>query len=129
MQNLTDFCQQLMACMEGVWGGGEWKQGFFKICFVCHSDRHMNSQRDIRTDRHIDVQHETIIPHHDSGGVLWFHVGHLCVCPTVCPSIHPSVHFLFPDDNLSKYQGFSRNLECHLIIAEIWFGIANGQIS
>ena len=28
----------------------------------------------------------------DSGGVLWFHLG------------HPSVHISFPDDNLSKHQ-------------------------
>ena len=24
--------------------------------------------------------------HHNSGGELWFHVGHLCVCPSVCQS-------------------------------------------
>ena len=46
-------------------------------------------------------------PPHDSGGVLWFHVGRPCV--SVRPSVHssvvgPSVRFSFPDDNLSKHQ-------------------------
>ena len=48
-------------------------------------------------------------PPHNSGGVLWFHVGHPCVCPSIyqsgiLPSVLPSVHFSFPDDNLSKHQ-------------------------
>ena len=34
-------------------------------------------------------------PSHNSGGVLWFHVGR--------PSVRPSVRFSFPDDNLSKH--------------------------
>ena len=49
---------------------------------------------------------------------------------SVSPSVvHTSVRFLFPDDNLSKHNGFSPNLELCIEIVEIWFGIANGQIS
>ena len=43
--------------------------------------------------------------------------------------IHPSVHFLFPDDNLSKHQWIFTKLGMCIDIVEIWFGIANGQIS
>ena len=77
------------------------------------------------------------------------------VCLSVRPFVRPSVRFSFPDDNLSKnINAFSPNLVCALIlwrsalgllmgkfrqiltklaicidIKEIWFGIANGQIS
>ena len=37
--------------------------------------------------------------------------------------------FSFPDDNLSKTQGISTKLAICIDIKEIWFGIANGQIS
>ena len=44
-------------------------------------------------------------PPHNRGGVLWFHVGRPCVCPSVCPSVsRPSIRSSFPDDNLSKHQ-------------------------
>ena len=65
---------------------------------------------------------------HDSGGVLWFHARSLCVCPSNCPSVvHPFV--LFPDDNLSKHQWIFTKLGMCIDIVDIWFGIANGQIS
>ena len=52
------------------------------------------------------------------------------VCPSVCQSYVPlSVHFSFPDDNLSKYQWIFTKLGVCIDIVEIWFGIANGQIS
>ena len=54
---------------------------------------------------------------HDSGGVLWFHVG--------CPFVPIS----FLDDNLSKHQWIFTKLGMCIGIVEIWFGIANGQIS
>ena len=41
----------------------------------------------------------------------------------------PSVRFSFPDDNLSKHQWIFTKLGMCIDIAEIWFGIANGQIS
>ena len=52
-------------------------------------------------------------------------------------SIHPSVVrmsvgqsiFLFPNDNLSKHQWIFTKLGMCIDIVEIWFGIANGQIS
>ena len=66
---------------------------------------------------------------HNSGGVLWFHVG----CPRVHPSVHPSVvrlsiRFSFPDDNLSKHQWIFTKLGMCIDIVQIWFWIANGQI-
>ena len=44
-------------------------------------------------------------------------------------SVRPSVRFSFPDDNLSKYQWIFTKLGMCIDIVEIWFGIANGQIS
>ena len=41
----------------------------------------------------------------------------------------PSVRFSFPDDNLSKHQWIFSKLGMCIDIVEIWFGIANGQIS
>ena len=37
--------------------------------------------------------------------------------------------FSFPDDNFSKYHWISTKLGMCIDIAEIWFGIAPGQIS
>ena len=37
--------------------------------------------------------------------------------------------FSFPDDNLSKSQGILTKLGTFIDMKEIWFGIANGQIS
>ena len=37
--------------------------------------------------------------------------------------------FSFPYDNLSKWQGILTKLAICIDIKEIWFGIANGQIS
>ena len=49
---------------------------------------------------------------------------------SVCPSIvRPSVRFSFPDDNLSECQCIFTKLGMCIDIVEIWFGIANGQIS
>ena len=49
--------------------------------------------------------------------------GWTSVCLSVCPSIR------FPDDNLSKNQWIFTKLGMCIDIVEIWFGIANGQIS
>ena len=71
-------------------------------------------------------------PPHNSGGVLWFHVGRPCVCPSVRPSyVRPFVHFSFPDDNLSKHQieWIFTKLGMCIDIMEILFRIANVQIS
>ena len=68
-------------------------------------------------------------PPHNSGGVLWFHVGRPWVRPSVRPSVvRPSV-FSFPDDNLSKHRWIFTKLGICIDIVEIWFWIANGQIS
>ena len=48
---------------------------------------------------------------------------------SVSPSVCPSVHVSFPDDNLSKHQWIFTKLGMCIDIVEIWFGIANGQIS
>ena len=37
--------------------------------------------------------------------------------------------FSFTDDNLSKLQGILTRLAIYIDIKEIWYGIANGQIS
>ena len=37
--------------------------------------------------------------------------------------------FSFPDDNLSKYQRIFSKLGMCVDIVDIWFGIANGQVS
>ena len=64
---------------------------------------------------------------HNSGRVLWFH---FVIRESVrCMSICPSVHFSFPDDNLSKHQWIFTKLGMCIDIVEIWFGIANWQIS
>ena len=47
----------------------------------------------------------------------------------MCPSVHPSVSHSFPDDNLSKHQWIYTKLGMCIDIVDIWFEIANGQIS
>ena len=44
-------------------------------------------------------------------------------------SVRDTPIFSFPDDNLSKKQGIFIKLAICIDIKEIWFGIANGQIS
>ena len=44
-------------------------------------------------------------------------------------SVSASVRFSFPEDNLSKHQWIFTKLGMCIDIVEIWFGIANGQIS
>ena len=69
-------------------------------------------------------------PPHNSGGILWFHVGRPWVRPSVRPSVRRTfVRFSFPDDNLSKHQWIFIKLGICNDIVEIWLGIANGQIS
>ena len=53
-------------------------------------------------------------------------VGRPCIHPSVS---HTSVRILFPYDNLSKHQWIFTKLGMCIDIVEIWFGIANGQIS
>ena len=57
----------------------------------------------------------------DSGGVLLLHVG--------CLSIQLSIHTFFQDDNLSKYQWIFTTLGKCIDIVELWFWIADEQIS
>ena len=45
------------------------------------------------------------------------------------PSVRPSVRILFSDDDLSKHQWIFTKLGMYIDIVDIWFGIANGQIS
>ena len=66
-------------------------------------------------------------PHYCVAGYYGFM---LDVRVSVRPSyVGPSVRFSFPDDNLSKYQWIFTKLGMCIDIVEIWFGIANGQIS
>ena len=48
---------------------------------------------------------------------------------SVCLPVHLSVRFSFPDDNLSKRQWIFPKRGMCIDIVDIWFGIANGQIS
>ena len=73
------------------------------------------------------IQHFCTPPHY-SGGVIWYHG-----CPCVCLSVHSSVIstcvFSVPDDNSSRYQWIFTKLGVCISIVDLWFGIANGQIS
>ena len=71
---------------------------------------------------------EIFIPRHT---VVAGYYGFTLVIPeSVCPSVvRPSVRFSFPDDNLSKHQWIFTKLGMCIDIVEIWYGIANGQIS
>ena len=49
---------------------------------------------------------------------------------SVCLSVrssHTSFHFSFPDDNLSKHNGFSPNLVCALILLRSGLGLLMGK--
>ena len=63
------------------------------------------------------------IPHHT---IL---AGYFGFTVDVLVSVHLSVCILFPDDNLSKHQWIFTKLGMCIDVVEIWFGIANGQIS
>ena len=70
----------------------------------------------------------TFLPHHTI--VAWYYGFTLDVRVSVRPSVvRPSVRFSFPDDNLSKRQWIFTKLGMCIDIVEVWFGIANGQIS
>ena len=89
---------------------------------VCDCTRlHMHSQV-----RACTVSFHT--PPHDSGGVLWFHIGRPCVQPSVVRSVSVCP-FSFPDDILSIHQWIFTKLGVCIDIMEVWFGIANGQIA
>ena len=52
------------------------------------------------------------------------------MCLSVRQSVvRPSVRFSLPDNNLSKHQWIFTKLGMCIDIADIWFGIANAQIS
>ena len=64
-----------------------------------------------------------------SGGVLCFHVG----CPCVCPSVHrlyirPSVCTSFPFDSLSIYKRIPFKFCICICTINVSLGIVNGQI-
>ena len=55
-------------------------------------------------------------PPHNSGGVLWFHVGRPCACLSIQPSVsHPCV-FAFRMITWVNVNGFSPNLVSALIL-------------
>ena len=88
-----------------------------------------NNLRKIRPHPSSSSSADFHTPPHNSGEVLWFHVGRLCVCQSIRLSVVcPSIHFSFPDANLSKHQWIFTKLAMCIDIVDIWFGIANGQI-
>ena len=70
-------------------------------------------------------------PPHDSGGILWFHVGRPCVYPSGHPSIHPSVVrpsvFRFRMIIWININRFSTNLVCVLISWRSGLGLLMGK--
>ena len=62
------------------------------------------------------------IPPHNSVGVLWFHIGRPCVCPSVYLSV-----FLFTENNLVNINGFQPNLVCSLMLWRSGLGILMGK--
>ena len=46
---------------------------------------------------------------------------------SVCLYVRPSDRFSFPDDNLSKHNGFSPNLVCALILWRSGLGLLMGK--
>ena len=65
----------------------------------------------------------------DSSGVLWYHVGCLCICQFDChTSVHPYFCFQVKTWVMSMdFHQICQNWCVHWYV-EIWFGIANGQI-
>ena len=59
---------------------------------------------------------------------FWLLMGKFCQFLTEL-SAHDASMFSFTDDNLSKYQCIFTKLGICIDVVEIWFGIANGQIS
>ena len=58
---------------------------------------------------------------HNSGEVLWYHVGCICVrTSVVCVSV-----LLFPDNNSSECQWIFTKLGVCIDIVDIWFGMAS----
>ena len=47
----------------------------------------------------------------------------------ICVAVRLAILISFSDDNLSKHQWIFTKLGMRIDIVEIWFGIANGQIS
>ena len=65
---------------------------------------------------------------HDSGEVLWFHVGCPCVCPSVHPFVsHTSVRLSIFHFRMSNISGFSPNLVCALILWRSGLGLLMGK--
>ena len=65
-----------------------------------------------------------------SGGVLCFHVGCPCVCPSVRSLyVRPSVRTSFPFDSLSNYKRISFKFCICICTNNVSLGIVNGQIS
>ena len=62
-------------------------------------------------------------PPHDSGGVLWFHIGRVSIRPSIC---HTSI-FLFRMITSVNVNGFSRNLVCALILWRSGLGLLMGK--
>ena len=65
------------------------------------------------------------------GGILWFHVGCSCVCPSVSLSVHPLVVlpsvFRFQMITWVNFNGFSPNLVWALILWRSGLGLLMGK--
>ena len=67
---------------------------------------------------------------HDSDGVLWFHAGLPCVCPSIRQSyVRHSVRISFPGDNFSKHQWIFTKFGTRDVRNELLISIWRLQIS
>ena len=87
--------------------------------------------------RCLSVRHRSVrflFPDDNLSTHQWIFTGYYGFTLVVCVSVGPSarrlsVRFSFPDDDLSTHQWIFTKLGMCIDIVEIWFGIANGQIS
>ena len=82
----------------------------------CHNNYGVRSQKPQCTLPHV------------IGGVLCFHVGRPCVCPSVCPSvIRTSVRTSFPFDNIVIINGFHSNFANTFVPTMSCLGLLMGK--
>ena len=74
--------------------------------------------------------HQTWFAHWYCGDLVWDYLwaNFVKFWRSYLPETRPCI-FSFPDDNMSKCQGILTKLDTFIDIKEIWFGIADGQIS
>ena len=100
---------------------------FFRASACCQIL--MQSQKHFTSVRFVSFFFSHYTPSHDSCGVLWFHVGRPCVCPSVVRRsvVRPSV-FCFRMITGVNVNGFSPNLVCALILWRSGLKLLMGKV-